>query len=88
MNYLRQTNVELLNHLLKLSKEKTTNLTIAEVRELLNVPETVGPKTLNLIVPELKFTACVYKGKSYLKIQPDYAKIDLKVDRKGAKDEN
>lgn len=69
MNDKRTTNPELITYLLSLSEQKTTDLTVKMVRNYLNLPDTVGARTFNLLIPELKFTNCNYNGKPYLTIK-------------------
>lgn len=63
------TNEQVITYLLNLSATKTTSLTIKEVRNYLQLPDTVGTRTLNLFFPSLKFTNCNYKGVSYITIK-------------------
>jgi hypothetical protein len=90
MIFERKTSMELLTYLLKLSADKGTTLTINDIREVLGLEGNVGVKTLDLIVPELKFSPCVYKGVSYIKIKPKAGKLKtfISVAREGVKDEN
>ena len=75
MIFERKTSIELLTYLLKLSADKGTTLTINDIREVLGLEGNVGIKTLDLIIPELKFTSCVYKGVQYIKIKPKEGKL-------------
>jgi len=72
------TNPRLIDKLMIMSLESTTKLTIEDIRKVLEIDEKIGVKTLNLLIPELKFRDLNYKGFRYVKISMRITADDYK----------